>query len=91
MTGLWQFLHHQVNQAQDQLQALLLIHAEETREDVVPILRLQDLRDDPSLSRLGQSFLTNPRNTGLQGYDHWLLNRVLKYSWLHDKFFADVK
>jgi len=64
MTGLRQFMRHQVNQAQDQLQALLLIHAEETREDVVPVLRLQDLRDDPSLSQLGQSFLTDP---GIQG------------------------
>jgi hypothetical protein len=91
MTGLRQFIHYQVNQAQDQLQALLLIHAGETREDVVPVLQLQDLRDDPSLSRLGQSFLTDPRNTKLQGYDRWLLNRVLKYSWLQDEFFIDVK
>ena len=60
MTGLRQFIRYQVNQAQDQLQALLLIYAEETKEEVVPLLRLQDLKDDPSLSRLGQSFLTDP-------------------------------
>ena len=82
MTGLRQFIRYQVNQAQDQLQTLLLIYAKETKEEVVPILRLQDLKDDPSLSRLGQSFLTDPRNAGLQGHDRWLLNRVLKYSWL---------
>jgi len=53
MTGLKQFVRQQVTQAQDQLQQLLLIHAEEAREDVIPKLRLQDLKDDPALSRLG--------------------------------------
>jgi hypothetical protein len=91
MAGLKQFVRQQVDQAQDQLQQLLLIHAEETREDVVPMLRLQDLRDDPSLSRPGQSFLTDPRNASLQGYDRWLLNRVLKHSWLQDQFFVNVQ
>ena len=80
MSGLKQFVRQQVEFAQDRLQQLLLIHIEETREDVVPSLRLQDLKDDPSLNRLGQSFLTDVRNPALQGYDRWLLNRVLKYS-----------
>jgi hypothetical protein len=82
IAALKQFVRQQVNLAQDQLQQLLLIHAEEAREEVVPILRLHDLKDDPSLSRLGQSFLTDPRNVALQGYDRWLLNRVLKLNWL---------
>src|SRR5436190_2328083 len=91
MTGLKQFVRQQVSQAQDQLQQLLLIHAEEAREDVVPKLRLQDLKDNPALSRLGQSFLTDLRNPALQGHDRWLLNRVLKHSWLQDEFFVDVQ
>ncbi|KAL5344739.1 hypothetical protein ACLOAV_010431 [Pseudogymnoascus australis] len=91
MSGLKQFVRQQVEFAQDRLQQLPLIHTEETREDVIPSLRLQDLKDDPSLNRLGQSFLTDPRNPALQGYDRWLLNRVLKYSWLQDEFFIDVK
>ena len=91
MAGLKQFIRQQVNLAQEQLQQLLLIHAEEAREDVVPVLRLQDLRDDPALSQLGQSFLTDPRNSTLQGHDSWLLNRVLKQSWLQDRFFVDIK
>src|SRR5438045_878406 len=53
MTGLKQFVRQQVTQAQDQLQQLLLIHAEEAREAVIPKLRIQDLKDDPALSRLG--------------------------------------
>jgi hypothetical protein len=91
IAALKQFVRQQVNLAQDQLQQLLLIHAEEAREEVVPILRLHDLKDDPSLSRLGQSFLTDPRNVALQGYDRWLLNRALKHNWLQDEFFIDVK
>ena len=38
MTGLKQFVRQQVTQAQDQLQQLLLIHAEEAREEVIPKL-----------------------------------------------------
>jgi hypothetical protein len=68
----------QVELAQDQLQQLLLIHVEEAGEDVVPMLRLQDLKDDPALNQPGHSFLTDVRNPGLQGFDRWLLNRVLK-------------
>lgn len=91
MTSLKHFVCQQVDQAQYQLQQLLLIHAEEVQEDVVPILQLQDIRDDPSLSRPRQSFLTDLRNQALQGYDRWLLNRVLKHSWLQDEFFVDVR
>jgi hypothetical protein len=91
MSGLKQFARWQVEAAQEQLQKLLLIHAEEAREDVVPMLRLQDLKDNPALNQVGQSFLTDPRNLGLQGYDRWLLNRVLKYGWLQDEFLVNVR
>lgn len=91
MSGLKQLVRQQVECAQNQLQQLLLIHAEEAREDIIPMLRLQDLKDDPASNQLGQSFLTDPRNPELQGYDRWLLNRVLKHSWLQDEFFIDVK
>jgi hypothetical protein len=91
MFTLKQFIRHQVNLAQDQLEGLLLLGEEEVRGDVVPEVRLPDLKDDSSLGRLGQSFLTDPRNSWLQGYDRWLLNRVLKYPWLQEQFFQDVK
>lgn len=87
MLGLKKFVKQQVEFAQDQLQQLLLIYAEEAREDVVPPLRLQDLKDDPALNQLGYSFLTNLRNPGLQGHNRWLLHRVLKHSWLQYEFF----
>ncbi|KFY56414.1 hypothetical protein V496_06705 [Pseudogymnoascus sp. VKM F-4515 (FW-2607)] len=78
MSGLKKFVQQQVEFAQDQLQQLLLIHAEEARADVVPMLRLQDLKDNPALNQLDQSFLTDPRNPSLKGYDRWLLNRYLR-------------
>lgn len=85
------FVQQQVDFAQDQREQLLLIHAEEARVNVVPMLRLQDLKDNPALNQLDQSFLTDPRNPGLKGYDRWLLNRVLKHSWLQDEFFVNVR
>jgi hypothetical protein len=91
MNGLKQFIRRQTELAQDQLQRLLLVHAEEAREDIVPRFRLDDLKGNPVLKQPGQSFLTDLRNTGLQGYDRWLLNRVLKYEWLQDHFFLDSK
>ncbi|KAL5347577.1 hypothetical protein ACLOAV_006985 [Pseudogymnoascus australis] len=90
MFGLKQFIRHQVTLAQGQLEDLLFIGSEEARVDVVPEPRLQDLKDNPALSRLGQSFLTDPRNSWLQGHDRWLLNRLLKCSWLQEKFFVDI-
>ncbi|KAL5352019.1 hypothetical protein ACLOAV_001962 [Pseudogymnoascus australis] len=51
MSGLKQFAQWQVEAAQEQLQQLLLIYAEEAREDVVPKLRLQDLKDNPALNQ----------------------------------------
>lgn len=65
MFGLKQFIRHQVTLAQGQLEDLLFVSSEEARVDVVPEPRLQDLKDDPALSRLGQSFLTDPRNPWL--------------------------
>src|SRR5438045_9800059 len=48
ITGLKQFVRQQVSQAQDRLQQLLLLHAQEAREGAVPTLRLQHLKDNPA-------------------------------------------
>jgi hypothetical protein len=65
MVGLKQFVRQQVEVVQDQLQQLLLIHTKEAKEDVILMLRLQDLKNNPAQSRLSQSFLTDLRNLGL--------------------------
>jgi hypothetical protein len=79
MAQLKVFVSTQVELAQAQLQELLLIHPDEVRESVVPALSLHSLKDDPTISRNGWSFLQDPRNGQLHGKDRWLLNRVLQY------------
>ena len=65
-----------------QLHKLLLVYQEEDREAVVPKISLRSLRDDPTISIPGWSFLKDTRNEGLKGYDRWLLNRVAHLDWL---------
>lgn len=50
MDALRDFVAAQLRQAQRDLQDLLLLHPEESREDVVPTLHLHRLRDDHSNS-----------------------------------------
>jgi hypothetical protein len=88
MAQLKLFVSMQVELAQAQLQELLLIHADEAREDVVPSLSLHSLKDDPTISQNGWNFLQDPRNGQLQGKDRWLLSRVLQYAWLQERFFV---
>jgi Orsellinic acid/F9775 biosynthesis cluster protein D len=74
MAQLKLFASTQVELAQAQSQELLLIHPDEVREDVVPALSLHSLKDDPTISQNGWSFLQDPRNGQLHGKDRWLLN-----------------
>jgi len=76
MTALRCFVLAQVEVNQSQLHELLLVNPEENREDVVPALTLRALKDDPTISEPGWSFLQDTRNTALHGHDQWLLNRV---------------
>lgn len=50
MDALRDFVAAQLRHAQRDLQDLLLLHPEESREDVVPTLYLHRLRDDHSNS-----------------------------------------
>jgi hypothetical protein len=88
MTALRKFISHEVEIAQSQLHELLLVNPEENREDVVPALALRTLKDDPTVTKPGWSFLKDPRNTALHGHERWLLNRVANTDWLQEEFFA---
>jgi hypothetical protein len=68
-----------------------LINPEESREDVVPCLALRTLKDDPTASEPGWSFLKDSRNTALHGHERWLLDRVANADWLQEEFFARSK
>lgn len=91
MTSLRRFVSNQVETAQGQLQELLLVNPEESRERVVPALALRTLKDDPTASEPGWSFVEDPRNTALHKHDRWLLNRVANTDWLQEEFFAQTK
>lgn len=60
--ALRDFVAAQLRHAQRDLQDLLLLHPEESREDVVPTLYLHRLRDDYSNSQVSWNFLQDPRN-----------------------------
>ncbi|KAI9034791.1 uncharacterized protein KD926_005471 [Aspergillus affinis] len=88
MTGLRNFVRIQIELVQQSLEDLFLLHDEETRDDIVPVLSLQKLQDDPVNNRRGWNFLQNHANsrvlspTGKQ----WLMDRVLTTDWLRDEF-----
>jgi hypothetical protein len=90
MTGLRQFISQEVRVkvAQGQLHELLLVNAEENREDVVSLFDLCSLKDDPIVGEPSWSFLKDSRNVDLQGHERWLLNRVASTDWLRDEFFV---
>ena len=77
MTTLQRFVSEQVEINQSQLHELLLVNSEENKEDVVLELTLRALKDDPTVSEPGWSFLKGARNTALHGLDQWLLNWVV--------------
>ena len=82
MTVLRKFISHKVEIAQGQLHELLLVNPEENWEDIVPALALCTLKDDPTITEPGWSFLKDPCNTALHGHEQWLLNRVANTNWL---------
>tara|TARA_R110002003_G_scaffold3278_1_gene25047 strand:- start:168 stop:1271 length:1104 start_codon:yes stop_codon:yes gene_type:complete len=78
-----------VARAQRDLEDLLLLHPEERREDVVPVVTLHRLTDDHSNGQKGWNFLKDPRNADqLRDGDDWLFNRVLDNDWLRDEMLS---
>jgi hypothetical protein len=67
------------------------VNLEERREDVVLALALHTLKDNPTASEPGWSFVKDSRNTALHKHDRWLLNRVANTDWLQEEFFAQTK
>jgi hypothetical protein len=91
MTGLRDLLTAEVKAAQDNLAELLLVPPDTERQEIVPTISLRSLMDDPSDGRPGWSFLDHPGNEVLHGYQRWILNRVLKESFLRNDFFENAR
>jgi hypothetical protein len=84
------FIRDQLELAHTQLEELLF--AESNRvftEEVVPMLDLRALKDDPTVKTPGWNFLQDKRNTQLHGYDTWLLDRICNHDWLQKRFFIN--
>jgi hypothetical protein len=91
MRGLRDFVSQQVKMVEAQLHGLLYAHGDKDAAASLPSLNLDDLKDNPAVSTPGWSFLRDPRNTALQGYDHWLLYRTVETDQLQKEFFTELE
>jgi hypothetical protein len=77
ITELKKFLATQISVIQSLLEELLCIYPDKEQDEVIPPVNLFRLKDDPANSKPGWCFLDDLRNDYLQGYNRWLLNRIL--------------
>lgn len=82
------FVRTQVEQAQIQLEHLLLLHSEQEREDMGLAFCMHRLVDNPAESLCGWNFLQDNRNMDgeLPDRKEWMLNRIIDNDWLRDEF-----
>jgi hypothetical protein len=94
MNSLRWFVRDQVEEATKQLHNLLLLPAVEysTRAKMMPPLDLASLKDDPTNSLAGFSFLQEKRNHQiLHGKERFLLHQLRDSPELRKRFFRDPK
>jgi hypothetical protein len=81
------FAIEQVHATQQSLEALFLLGTDESRDEVVPRIALDRLRDDPTNTTRGWNFLKDRRNAEiLPPSETWLLRRVIGMDGLRDRF-----
>ena len=88
MSALRDFVRDQLEKAQAQLENLLLLHPQETREDLDIRFWMHRVIDDPTENQKGWSFLRHPQNlqSALPDREMWLLKRILESPWLQEEF-----
>ena len=88
MSQLSDFVRKQIAKAQDQLEALLLLHPEETRQQLGIRFWMHRLVDSAVENRKGWNFLQHTDNQSgpLPNRGEWLFQRVLQNDWLRDEF-----
>lgn len=91
MTGFKGFVLQQIKFAGEQLRSLLYMQLEEDTIAHLPELDLKRLKDNAAVKTPGWNFLCDPRNTTLQGYERWLLNRVISTDQLRKDFFLEAE
>ena len=85
LQGLQNLIKHEVHEAQEQLQDLLLIT---DREDEAPFLDVNQLTDDPTKTHRNWTFLQEPRNREIlaTGSQRWLIDRIIRTPDLRKRF-----
>lgn len=80
MSALRDFVHDQLEKVQAQLEKLLLLHPQETREDLDIRFWIHRVVDDLTENQKGWSFLRHPQNlqSVLLDREMWLLKRMLE-------------
>ena len=93
MLRLRDFVRIEVHKAQTQLEELLLLHPDESREDLGVDFRMHRVTDNASESRQQWNFLQLELNRSgpLPSRDTWLFERVLDNEWLKDEFLRTDK
>lgn len=78
----------QVEQAQKELEQLLLLHPDEERDNLGISFKMHRLIDNASEICVGWNFLQDERNMhgDLPDRSDWLLERVARQDWLRDEF-----
>ena len=91
MTDFRKFVRTEVAAAQTELEALFLLHGHEAREDILPAMRLVDIKDNPAESGPDWYFIHDPRNGHLVDGSNWMLDRILDKAELQSRFFYKKK
>ena len=88
MTDFQRFARTQVTLAQSDLEKLFLLHEDEERETVVPLLSLHQLQDNPTHNQRGWNFLHDRRNRDILTVngERWLMDRLLQSDSLRGEF-----
>lgn len=87
MQSFRRFILVQVQRVQNLLSDVLMLGVDEAREDMIPMIHLHRLRDNPAVIENGWNFLDDERNRALLPCKKgWLLHRVLRTDRLREQF-----
>jgi hypothetical protein len=89
MSNFRGFVKTMVGQAKSRLEKLFLLKPGESFSNIVPAPRLFAIKDNPSESKAGWSFLLDQRNNHLFDGSTWLVDRILGNEELMVRFFQN--
>ncbi|OZJ01757.1 hypothetical protein BZG36_05718 [Bifiguratus adelaidae] len=91
MTAFRSFIKRQVEESHIELATLFLLARNQFRSELLPALRLVDIKDNPAEAKPGWYFIHDPRNQHLPKGEKWMRNRILGNPVLRNYFFDETK